>query len=509
MTFTLPEALSATIRTYGTRPAFLTPERNYSWSEAGDRITRLADSLHRLGVRRGQRVAILARNDFRFEELKYAAFWLGAASVQLNWRMPLPELRTVLADCNPELLFADTEHAGNDLHSRTLVLGEESDRLIEAGAAREPEPAHEDDDAILFYTSGTTGLSKGVRLSHRNILHAALAYQGGTSIRPLPNDVYLHVSPMFHAAELLSLPWILNGAANIYLPAFTSAGVLEAIARYRITCTNVVPTMLIMLLTDPAFAPADLSSLRVLLFGGASMAAEWVERAVKAFPPQVGMYQGYGLTETAPNASLLESNVLRAAVLEGRRSELVGSVGRPLTGISVCVVDETGARCEPGQPGEVIIRGPNIMTGYLNRPEETAKVMTDGWLRTGDFGMLDADGFLYLLDRIKDMIITGGENVYSTEVETVLSAHPGIRESAVFGVPDEVFGEAVAVAIIPEPGSQLTTEELDAHCRARIAAYKVPRLMVFVEDLPRTPIGKVAKAVLRKEYAETWRNKHA
>lgn len=509
MTFTLPEALCATIRNYGHRPAFLTPERSFTWQEAGDRISRLADSLFRLRIRPGHRVAILARNNFRYEELKYAAFWLGAASVQLNWRMSAAELRTVLADCNPEVLFADDEFAYMNLHPQTIVLGAESDRLLEAGRPRQPTSIHEDTDAILFYTSGTTGNSKGVQLTHRNILHAAFLYQGGTSIRPLTNDVYLHVSPMFHAAELLSMPWFFQGAAHLYLPSFSPASTLEAIERYRVSCVNTVPTMLIKLITDDAFPKADLSSLRVLLFGSASMAAEWVERAIRAFPSHVGMFQGYGLTETAPNGSMLEAELLRAAVLEKRRPELVGSVGRPLAGISVKIVDPNGADCAPGQPGEILLRGPNIMKGYLNRPEDTARVKKNGWFHTGDLGKLDEDGYLFILDRIKDMIITGGENVYSAEVETVLSAHPAIHESAVFGIPHDVFGETVAAAIVLQPGVNLTADEVIAFCRTRIAGYKVPKLVAFVDDLPRTPIGKVAKTTLRKNHAEIMKASNA
>jgi long-chain acyl-CoA synthetase len=509
MAFTLPEALTNTVRAYGARPAFLFEDRSYTWLEAGERISRLADSLHRLGVRRGERVAIVARNSFRFEELKYALFWLGAASVQLNWRLAPTELHAVLADCDPMLLAVDeTTSAGRDW-PRMLGLGKETEALIESGRRREPAAAHEDDDAILFYTSGTTARSKGVRLSHRNILHAALAYQGGTSIRPSPEDVYLHVSPMFHAAELLSLPWILQGAAHVYLPGFTPAGMLDAIERYGVTCVNTVPTMLIRLLSDPAFSAARLGSLRVVLFGSASMAAEWVERAVRAFPPRTAFYQGYGLTETAPNCALLEAELLRAALLERKRPELVASVGRPLTGISVRILGPRDEPCAAGEAGEVLIRGPNIMKGYLNRPEETASALEGGWLHTGDLGMLDAEGFLYILDRIKDMIITGGENVYSAEVETALASHPAILDNAVFGIPDEIFGEAVAAAIVPVPGAKLDTAEVLAHCRKRIAGYKVPRALYFVDELPRTPIGKVAKTVLRDSYRARRASPHA
>lgn len=512
MSLTLPEALGAAIGNFGSRPAIYSEDASLTWEAFGIRIARLSQVLNDLGVRRGDRFAIIAKNSHRVDEMKWAGFWAGAVPVPVNWRLAHREIAAVLEDCDARLVVVDPEHLPlvqrpEYVHwqGRILVLAERSEGtvpavgdLIENALPRSPVACAGDDVAILFYTGGTTGRSKGVQITHGNL--AINALQGGVALGPRQSDVYLHLTPMFHAAELLATPWFLTGAAHVYLPGFVPGQVLDTIERCRVTSMNIVPTMLIRLLGEPGFAQRDVSSVRTILFGSASMTADWVARVVRAFP-EAQICSGYGLTETAPNATMLEPELLRAAVLEGRRPELVASVGKPLVGMSVRIADEAGNDVARGAAGEILMKGPNVMKGYLNRPEETAKALRDGWLHTGDFGHLDEDGNLYILDRIKDMVISGGENVYSAEVETVLAECDDIEEAAVFGIPDEVFGEAVCAAVVVKHGASASAERFSTFCRERMAAYKVPRLFAFVDVLPRTPIGKIAKGELRARFA--------
>lgn len=513
MTLTLPEALEATIGNFGNRPAIYSDDVTLTWEAFGDRIARLSRVLSDCGVRRGDRFAIIAKNSHRFDEMKWAGFWVGVVPVPVNWRLAPREIYAVLEDCDARLLVVDPEHLPlvqlpefARWHDRILVLAQRAEgtamaveELIANAMPRSPVACAGDDVAILFYTGGTTGRSKGVQITHGNL--AINALQGGVALSPRQSDVYLHITPMFHAAELLATPWLLSGAAHVYLPGFVPERMLGVIERYGVTSMNIVPTMLIRLLSEPGFAQRDVSSLRTILFGSSSMTADWVARLVRTLP-QAQICSGYGLTETAPNATMLEPELLRAAVLEGKRPELVGSVGKPLVGMSIRIADEAGNEVARGTAGEILMKGPNVMKGYHNRPEETAKALRGGWLHTGDFGHLDDDGNLYVLDRIKDMIISGGENVYSAEVETALAECGDVEEVAVFGVPDEVFGEAVCAAVVVKPGAAVSADRFGAFCRERIAAYKVPRLFAFVDALPRTSIGKIAKGELRIRFAE-------
>jgi long-chain acyl-CoA synthetase len=496
----LSSALACAIENAAEMPAYIETGGILSWREAGERIRRLAAGLYELGVRPGARVVIVARTAFRAEEIKWAVLWLGGVAVPANWRYSPAELKLVLDDCRPFLVVADEPSAPlvGQVVPHFLLLGKDTDGLIAQCLPREPEPCDERSDAMIFYTGGTTGRSKGVRLSHRNIYLNAL--QIAASLRPLRSDVCLHMTPSFHTVSLLATCYFMRGASHVFLPAFDPAQVLEIIERHRVTVTASVPTMLVRMVGDPSFARRDLSSLRRVLFGGAGFTEAWVARLVRQLPG-VEFIHGYGLTETSPNISMLEGELLREWTAGHRDAEILGSCGKPNLGISVRIADSQGRQLPLGEAGEVLLRGPNVMQGYLNRPEETAGAFLEGWLRTGDVGKMDREGNLYVLDRIKDMIITGGENVYSAEVETALGAHPAVLECAVFGIADEVYGESVAAAVILRPGAPSDASALVEHCRRQIARYKAPRLIEFVADLPRTPIGKVDKNVLRDAFS--------
>jgi len=269
------------------------------------------------------------------------------------------------------------------------------------------------------------------------------------------------------------------------------------------TFTMLAPTMIIMTLQQESPARYDLSRFRTILYGSAPMAPEWIKRTLEAFP-RVDLVQAYGLTETAPLLTFLGASEHRDAVDQGDPRRLK-AVGRPLTGVDMRILDDGGSETAPGAPGEVCVRGPNVMNGYLNQPEVSAAAFAGGWFHTGDVGFMDDEGYLYLLDRKKDMIITGGENVYSSEVEQALYQLPEVSECAVVGIPDEVYGEALFAAIVPAPGKTLSEELIIEHCRARIAGYKIPRQMAFVRELPKSAMGKILKSELRRLHAGSGR----
>ena len=508
----LVRALASTVRHNGPRPALLDAERRYTWSEFGARVARAAGALAALGVVRGRRCAILARNGFRFEELKWAAFALGAVPVPVNFRLAPPEIAAILADCAAVRVLVETPFLAAFEHpalapwrSRATEIGETAGAhaaayetmLARAEPAVPADPAP-DEDAILLYTGGTTGRSKGVRLTHASILSNAAAFGLGVGARR--EQVYLHAAPMFHSADLLALGWFLQGSAQAFLPAFTPPAFLDAIRRYRVGAVVTVPTMLIATVSDAAFAQADVSSLQILIYGAAPMAAEWIERVARAFP-DADLFNCYGLTETAPDLTIFDAREFRAAIASGDRAGPLASVGKPNVLNELRVAAPDGRELGPGEAGELLARGPNIMAGYLNLPEETRAALRDGWLHTGDVARIDAAGYVYLLDRLKDVVITGGENVYSAEVEAVLHRHPAVAEAAVVGIPDERLGEAVMAVIVPRPGTRPSDQDLAHHCRESLGGFKVPRRFALVERLPKSALGKVLKAELRKEFA--------
>jgi len=503
----LPTILVENARTQGRRPAVLDGDGILTWGDFSNRVARAAGLLRALGLRRGERFAVLMRNSFRQAELLWAGYWSGIVPVPVNWRLSPGEIADILEDAECRLIAAEEEFL-QVLESPALsawrVLKVETsggrrldyEDLLGATAPVPVEPALEDDDAILLYTGGTTGRSKGVRLSHRNIL--SNAWQIGLASDIRSTDVYSHVAPMFHAADLHGTMAFLMGCSHVYLPQFTPAAAAACIERHRVTVAHWVPTMIKMFSESADVACHDLSSLRMLFYGSSPMPVEWV-RAVCALFPGVELYHCYGLTETSPLLTILDPASLRGCVESGNTS-LLRSAGRPLPGVELRIAGDDGRWLPSGVAGEIVVRGANVSKGYLKRDSENAEVFREGWFHTGDLGRLDEEGYLFLVDRKKDMIITGGENVYPSEVETVLYRHPGVSEAAVIGVPDERYGEALVAVIVPNAGVTLTADEIVDHCRAHIGGYKIPRRIVFVDVLPRTAVGKVQKAVLRETY---------
>jgi long-chain acyl-CoA synthetase len=465
-----------------------------TYAETADRTERLAGALRALGLRKGDRVAVVALNCHRYLELYQGVPAAGLVVVPLNTRHVEAELRYALEDSGTRVLVTDRDPGGlSDVVERVVRLdtGEYEQLLAEAEPLPLGEDVTEDDLAGLFYTGGTTGAAKGVMLSHRNLV--ANTIHGLVAIGLTADDRWLAMAPMFHAAGtfcVLATTWV--GGTHVVLPAFDPAAALDLIERERCTATIAVPAMLAAMVEEQRARPRDTSSLRVLTHGAAPVATEVLRRAAQAFPG-AELVHLYGATETAPlvTASRHEETLLDRP--EAR------SCGQAMVGTEVVVLDPFGAPLPTGEVGEVAVRGPNVMRGYWGKPAETAAVLVDGWYRTGDLGRLDAGGYLYLVDRAKDMVVTGGENVYCTEVEEALYAHPAVLEAAVFGVPDDRWGEAVHAVVVPR--SPVTAEELTAHCRERIAGYKVPKQIdVTQTPLPKSGAGKVLKRELREPY---------
>jgi long-chain acyl-CoA synthetase len=478
------------------RAAVRFEDAELTYAETWDRCRRLAGALLGLGVQRGDRVAVVAQNSHRSLERYQAVPGAGLVLVPLNHRHADAELRYAIEDAGARVLFADRAIAdlpGCVEHVIDAAAGH--DELV-AGAEPVdfPDEVGEEDLAGLFYTGGTTGRSKGVMLRHRALVSNALHLQ---AVLPFDHETcFLLVAPMFHLAGtlgVLATTW--HAGRQVVMRAFEARAALDLIERERVTVTQVVPSMLAAMCDEQLERPRDVSSLRHLTFGGAPSATETLRRARRAFP-DAGMMTMYGATETAPLVTALRG---LHRLLDAPQAH---SCGRPLIGVQARVVDpDDRTPVAVGEVGEVAVRGPNVMLGYWEKPEQTEAVLAGGWYHTGDLGRLDADGYLYLVDRAKDMIVSGGENVYSTEVEDVLYRHPAVREAAVFGVPDPRWGEAVHAVVVPR--STVTEEELIAHCRAWIAGYKVPkRIELREEELPKSGAGKLLKRELRAPYWE-------
>ncbi len=520
---TLSSALDNARRIHGDRPAIVDPEIRLTWSEFIDRAARAAGFLAERGVGPDARFGVLSRNTFRHHELLHAGYWGGATPVPVNIRLAAPEIRYILEDAaidvvaieDPFLPLLDTEALAPWREKAIRLPAPDNPANDDKGlplyddllGAAEPAPLHDaglDEDAILLYTGGTTGRSKGVRLSHLNVISDGLML--GYTCGFKPSDIYIHIAPMFHSADLIGTGYTLLGAAHAFLPQFTGDRFLEAVQSLGVTSTMMAPTMIIVMLSECDLSKYDLSSLRYLMYGSSPMAAEWIRRTLDAFDG-VDVVQGYGLTETSPILTISPHAAHVEALATGNHERL-RSVGRPMPGVDMRILDGEGNELPLGEPGEVVVRAPNASTrGYLNLPEATAQAFRNGWFHTGDVGHMDEEGYLYLLDRKKDMIITGGENVYSSEVEAAIYQHPKVHECAVFGVPDEKYGEAVFAAIVPAPGEAITDEEMIAHCRGKIGGYKIPRRMVFLEALPKSAMGKILKTELRKTYSGSERVK--
>jgi long-chain acyl-CoA synthetase len=480
-------------RIAGDQVAVSCGEVELTYEQTSDRCRRLVGGLHALGLGVGDRVAIVGPNCHRYLELYQAVPGAGMVLVPLNQRHTEAELRYALDDAGVSVLFTGRDlGAAADGVKHVFDLDEGYDRLVaESTPADLPDELADDTLAGLFYTGGTTGASKGVMLSHRNLVANAFHYQAFAPFRP--DTCWLIIAPLFHAAGSVAvLATVWHGGHHVVLPVFDPAAALDLIERHAVTDTLVVPTMLAAMNEEQLARPRDVSSLRSIAHGGSPIATETLRRAHQAFPA-ADLQHLYGATETAPIATAMRGE---QHLLDGPRAR---SCGQPAVGVDVDVMAADGSRLPAGEVGEVVIRGPNVMLGYWNKPAETEAAFADGWYRSGDLGYMDDEGYVFLVDRAKDMIVSGGENVYSTEVEDVLYRHPAVLEAAVFGVPDDHWGEAVYAVVVPR--ADVDADELVRYCREAIAGYKVPkRIELRAEPLPKSGAGKVLKRELREPH---------
>ncbi len=484
-----------------------------TYAQLDERVRRLAAALQRLGVQAGDRVACLSHNGFRFMEVYLAAPLAGAALAPINTRLAPPETTFILNDGGARVLFLQAAFLPHWESIRAQLTAVEQVVVLDgtppAGTlgyeqllaqadphACRPREWLEDDLALLCYTGGTTGLPKGVMLSQRNLVANALHAIQFMELNE--RDVWLHAAPMFHLADAWACYALTAlGATHVFMERFQAQGALEAMERDGITTSSLVPAMINQILEAPGAAQYRLSGLRRLIYGAAPMPEERVRAAVALFGPI--LQQCYGQTESSP---FLTTTTLQGTLLDPSEQGVrrLGSCGQPVLGVELRIVDLQGQPVADGQIGEIQARGPNIMLGYWNRPKETAAALDGGWLRTGDLATWDADKWVYVVDRAKDVVISGGENIYSTEVEAALYRHPAVLEAAVIGVPDDTWGESVKAVVVLRTGAALSAEQLIAHCQQWIARYKCPKSVDFLPVLPKSGAGKILKSELRKPY---------
>jgi long-chain acyl-CoA synthetase len=471
-------------------------EIDLTYAETWQRTRRLIGALQRLGVGAGDRVGVVGRNCHRYLELYQAVPGAGMVLVPLNQRHTAAELRYALEDSGAKVLFAGEEvDCPRDVVETVIDLEDGYESLLDGARAVDfPDDLPVATLAGLFYTGGTTGAAKGVMLTHRNLVANALHFQVSSPFGP--DTCWLIVAPLFHAAGSIAvLATVWHAGRQVVLPAVDPGAALDLVQAEGVTATLVVPTVLAAISEEQLARPRDVSTLRLISHGGAPVATETLWRAHAAFPDAELMHI-YGATETSPIATILPHE---ESLLDAPQAR---SCGQPAVGVEVAVFDPvSGGPVKPGTVGELAIRGENVMIGYWNQPGDTEAALNDGWYRTGDLGFMDEWAFVYLVDRLKDMIITGGENVYGTEVEEVLYRHRAVLEAAVFGIPDARWGEVVHAVVVAR--TEVEESELLRHCRRLIASYKVPkRIELRSEPLPKSGAGKVLKRELRAPYWE-------
>lgn len=483
--------------------AVILDDYQLSYADLATRIDSLAGVLTDRGMSAGSRVAFLGGNHPAFLETMFAVHMLGAIFVPLNIRLTPRELNYALNDSGAELLISLDNL---DDQARLAIKDSPVREYLTVSSVPETNSDYEtalrashsgfqdivvefEDPAIILYTSGTTGAPKGAVLTHQNLtwnsFNVLVDYDISSS------SVALLIAPLFHTASLGmgALPILLKGGTLILQERFEPASVLEAVEKHRVTSLSGVPTTFQLLAEDPAWAATDISSLRMLTCGGSAVPV----RVLEAYEARgLGFSGGYGMTETSPGATSLRPEHTRAKM---------GSAGLPHFFTSVRIADSLGEELATGEVGEILISGPNVIREYWQRPEATeSSYYEDGWFRSGDMGYLDEDGYLFISDRLKDMIISGGENIYPAEVEQAIMEIPEVESVAVIGISDEKWGEVPRAVLVLKEGSELSTEELMAHLGDRLARYKIPRTAVFTDSLPRTASGKIRKAELRNQF---------
>ena len=487
--------------------------RSLDWRTLDERVDRVARALRKAGLKPGARVAILLPNCLQYFELYFGAARAGVIAVPVNYRLTPREMAQVLASAEPELFVVDSRYVEAarrleallpDLDRRWLVGEGElpgalcyEAQLAQWPGAQEAAAGEADggcDTFAIFFTSGTTGLPKGAMVSHLNL--EANGYNQMIADASHPDDVNLVATPLYHMGALfMAVTYMMLGCRQVVLEKFEPAGWLELVAAESATVSLLVPTMINAVVNASEIAGADLASLRLIFYGGGPMPPAVLARALETLP--CGFTQGYGLTETLEATFLVARDHLPDGSEEQRRR--LQSAGREAVGAEVRVVGPQGEELPAREVGEILVRSRSVISGYWQNGQETREAIRGGWFHTGDLGFLDEERYLFVVDRLKDMVVSGGMNIYTKEVEDVLYAHPAILEAAVYGVPDENWGERVTAAVVLRPEARTCAEELSAHCDGFLAGYKRPRAFHFLEVLPKNPSGKILKRELRTE----------
>lgn len=511
MTVNLTQGLHRAVQRNPNGTATVFQGRRQSFATLADRVARLAAALRAAGMETGDRIGMLALNSDRYLEYYLAVPWGGGIVNPCNVRWSAAEVAYSLDDCDTRILIVDDAFLAMaaELRQRSKSLrllihagdGPAPDGMLSYEAiiasARPMEDQRRSGDDVMgvFYTGGTTGFPKGVALTHGGIFVSSMST--AAELDWPESAVYLHAAPMFHMADTaFGFAQVIRGGTHVIIPSFTPPAVLQAIQDEKVSTVLLVPTMIQMTVDHPDIATYDLSSLRAVVYGASPISEAVLRRAMAAFPG-AGFMQAYGMTELSPVATLLPP---AWHALEGPKAGRLRAAGRAAQHCEVRIVDDEGREVPRGTVGEVAVRGPNVMKEYWNQPELTARAIRDGWMHTGDGAYMDDEGFIYVVDRMKDMIVSGGENVYSAEVENALMQHRGVAMCAVIAVPDAKWGERVHAVIVKRQGVEVTEDELATHCRALIAGYKCPRSIEFRDALPISGAGKILKAQLREPY---------
>lgn len=485
------------------RPALASGATRMSFADLREAAAGVARALCADGVSKGDRVCVLVENVPEYIVSYFGILAIGAVYVPLNWRLHSTEHVLLMRNSEPKVLIASSAFresisaasAGVPSLRRIVTVGETM--AGETAFARWTSlPGDLPDDSIptpespaaIVYTSGTTSLPKGVLLTHDNIvvdLQNVSKYA-----RPDHDCINVHVAPLYHQTLVHNIVHLAYGASILLIKKFDPREMMAQIEQARGTYIFLAPTMLYEMLDHPEISRFDLSSLRTVVYGAAPITGPRLRQAIEVLGTK--LIQGYGLTEATSNVSYLDKEEHLIAE---------GSIGRGIPGVECRVVNDSGSDCKPGEVGEIIVRGPTVMKGYWREEEATAKTIIDGWLHSGDLARVDERGYMYIVDRKKDLVISGGVNIYPRDIEDVLSAHPDIAEAAAFGIPDGYWGEILVGAVIPRPGTSLDAAKLQAFCRTRLGGYQVPKKIEILSELPKNPSGKVLKRELRRMFA--------
>jgi acyl-CoA synthetase (AMP-forming)/AMP-acid ligase II len=494
---TVPDLIAQSARRFPERSAIVVDERELTFAEVNQRANQLTGVIKDFGIKPGERIAFLAMNDVEFFEIQIAAIRAGVSLIPLNFRLAAPELSYIVDSSTPKLLLT-----GKGFHDTGALL--QCDHLLEVGSDYEealasidnppvPEPIDASAICTVLFTSGTTGRPKGALISNQALWARIVSFL--VEYEPSPNSIFLQGLPLFHIAATVSFTYAYIGATNLVVREFDPTRVIELLEERKVTDALFVPTMMNFLVNHPDIEVADLSALNFVAYGASTIPPSVLERAIAVFEAE--FCQLFGMTETSGCTALRPEDHDPA-----NSPHLLASAGSVAHGFDVRVVDADDIDVTVGEIGEVICRGPALMDGYLGDAEASAAALKGGWMHTGDLGKMDAEGYLYVTDRKKDMIISGGENIYPREVEDALFTHNSVLSAAVIGIPDERWGERVHAVVVLQPDASLTEQELLVFARENLAGYKVPKSVEFVEELPLNPTGKVLKKILREPYWE-------